>query len=63
MTRLITAAICIAISGLAGCDNRTHDDKRWEKIAEVQKTDKNAQPWSEASSPWSEVENHSGIAW
>ena len=63
MTRLITAAICIAIFGLAGCDNRTRDDKRWEEIAEVQKTDKNAQPWPEADSPWSEVEHHSGVAW
>jgi hypothetical protein len=60
---VFAAAFCIAIVGLTGCDNRTRDGKRWDQIAEVQKTDKNAQPWEEANSPWSEVEQHSGTAW
>jgi hypothetical protein len=60
---VFAAAFCVAIFGLAGCDNRTRDDKRWEEIAEVQKTDKNAQPWPDAGSPWSEVEDHAGLAW
>jgi uncharacterized lipoprotein NlpE involved in copper resistance len=63
MTRIITAALCIVTFSLAGCDNRTRDGKRWDEIAEIQKTDQNAQPWQDASSPWSEVEHHSGLAW
>ncbi|HYY31324.1 MAG TPA: hypothetical protein VE860_25510 [Chthoniobacterales bacterium] len=63
MTRLITAALCIAIFGLTGCDNRTRDGKRWDQIAEIQRADKTAQPWPDARSPWSEAEHHSGLAW
>jgi uncharacterized lipoprotein NlpE involved in copper resistance len=63
MSRPIVAALCLATFALNGCDNRTRDDDRWEKIAENQKTDKNVQPWSEAKSPWGNAEHHDGKAW
>jgi hypothetical protein len=46
-----------------GCDNRTRDDKRWDQIAETQKSDKDAQPFKEAQDPWSSAEYHTGLAW
>jgi hypothetical protein len=63
MTRLIVAALCLAVFALNGCDNRTRDDDRWDQIAETLKKDKNAQPWSDAESPWANAEHHSGTAW
>jgi hypothetical protein len=60
---VFVAVLSIALICLSGCDNRTRDGKRWDQIAEVQKTDKNAQRWKEASSPWGEVEHHSVPAW
>jgi len=63
MTRLVVAALCFAAFALNSCDNRTHDDDRWDQIAETLKKDKNAQPWSNAESPWSNAEHHSGTAW
>jgi hypothetical protein len=47
-TRLIVAALCLAVFALNGCDNRTSDAKRWDQIAETQKKDKNVQPWYDA---------------
>jgi hypothetical protein len=63
MTRLIVAALSLSTLTLIGCDNRTHDDERWDQIAETQKKDKNVQPWSEAKSPWGNTEHHNGTAW
>jgi hypothetical protein len=47
----------------AGCDNRTRDAVRWDQIAEAQRSDKGVQPWQEASSPWSNVQHRTGLAW
>jgi predicted small secreted protein len=63
MIRLFIAALCVATFSLTGCENRTRDGVRWDQIAEAQKTSKDVQPWSEARSPWSEIEHHSGLAW
>ncbi|MBV8142047.1 MAG: hypothetical protein JO279_07145 [Verrucomicrobia bacterium] len=63
MPPLIFAALCVAIFGLTGCDNRTRDGVRWDQIADAQKKDKNVQPWLEARSPWSNAQHHTGIAW
>jgi hypothetical protein len=63
MNRFLVAALCLATLALNGCDNRTHDDERWDQIAETQKKDKNVQPWSEAQAPWGNAEHHNGTAW
>jgi uncharacterized lipoprotein NlpE involved in copper resistance len=63
MTRPIVTALCLVTFALSGCDNRTRDAARWDQIAETLKTDKNVQPWSEASSPWENAEHHTGAAW
>jgi hypothetical protein len=63
MTRLIVTAVCLVTLALNGCDNRTRDAARWDQIAETLKTDKNAQPWREARSPWENAEHHTGAAW
>jgi hypothetical protein len=61
--RLLVVALCIAACTLTGCNNRTRDAVRWDQIAEAQRTDKNVQPWSEASRPWANVQYHTGTAW
>jgi hypothetical protein len=63
MTRLILATLCIATLILAGCDNRTRDAVRWDQIADAQKANKDLQPWSEADSPWGDVEHKTGTVW
>jgi len=63
MTRLIVTALCLITFALNGCDNRTRDAARWDQIADTLKTDKNAQPWPEADSPWENAEHHTGTAW
>jgi hypothetical protein len=63
MIRLTLASLCVVMVTLAGCDNRTRDAVRWDQIAEAQKANKDVQPWQEASSPWSDVQHHTGLAW
>ena len=48
---------------LAGCDNRTQEDRRWEQIATDLSSKENVQPWQEARSPWSSEEHHEGDSW
>jgi uncharacterized lipoprotein NlpE involved in copper resistance len=60
------SAAIVLIAGavvLAGCDNRTQEDRRWNQIAANLNSKENVQPWHEARSPWSSEEHHEGTAW
>ncbi|MBW0000715.1 MAG: hypothetical protein JO015_16575 [Verrucomicrobia bacterium] len=62
--RFLTVIVLVAgIFGLAGCDNRTQEDRRWEQIATNLSSTENIQPWHEARTPWSSEEHHEGTAW
>ena len=63
MIRPFSVCLVLVACVLCGCDNRTRDDKRWDQIAETQKSDKDAQPFKEAEDPWSSAEYHKGLAW
>jgi hypothetical protein len=63
MTRLLLVCLAFSVSALSGCDNRTQEDRRWDQIAETLKTDKAAQPFTQAERPWSNAEHHHGLAW
>ncbi|MBV8898797.1 MAG: hypothetical protein JOY92_01630 [Verrucomicrobia bacterium] len=60
------SAVIVLVAGtfvLAGCDNRTQEDRRWEQIAADLNSKENVQPWHEAQSPWSSEQHHEGTAW
>jgi hypothetical protein len=60
-----SSLVCLALiaSAFCGCDNRTHDAKRWDQIAEDLKTDKGIQPFHQARDTWSSAEYHKGLSW
>jgi hypothetical protein len=63
MTRPLFVCLALFASALSGCDDRTQEAKRWDQIAETLKTDKAAQPFTQAKNPWSNAEHHEGLAW
>jgi hypothetical protein len=63
MTRPLLIGLALFASAFSGCDNRTHDDERWDQISETLKTDRSIQPFKQAKDPWSNAEHHEGLAW
>lgn len=63
MIRTLWFLVLAAPALLGGCDNRTHDARRWDQIAQRQGGGPATQPWKDAKSPWSSAEHHEGLAW
>jgi uncharacterized lipoprotein NlpE involved in copper resistance len=62
MTRTFLLFVAIVL-GLAGCDNRTQEARRWEKISMNLNQGIATQPFHAAKALWSSAEYPAGTAW
>jgi uncharacterized lipoprotein NlpE involved in copper resistance len=63
MIRFACSWLVLTTLCLIGCDNRTQEDRRWEKIAKDLKSSGKVQSWKEAADPWSNERYRTGTAW